>query len=349
MILEEPEQQRKIKITDVIRFLVLLIVAVLLLVLAFRGISFQHIINQIAKAKFVWVLLSFLISGFAHVIRAVRWNLLIEPLGYHPSTRKTFYAVMTGYLANLAFPRLGEVTRCGSLTKAESIPFNKLLGTVITERIVDVLSLLSCLLIVMIIEFKRLGSFLKLNIIKPMVQKFQTIGSSPSIIVALIILLVFVFFVLRYFKKAKGNKFSNLVKGITEGIASIRSLKRPWLFIFHSVFIWFLYFLSVYVAFFAFPSTENLGLGAALFLLVASGVAMSAPVQGGIGAYHLLVSEGLLLYGLTPEEGLAFATLLHSLQMILSVLLGSISFLLLFSGRRKKIDNQGKMMIDNLN
>lgn len=316
--------------------MVLLIVAVLLLLLAFRGISFRHIIDQIAKARFFWVLLSFLISGFAHVIRAIRWNLLIEPLGYLPPLRKTFYAVMAGYLANLAFPRLGEVTRCGSLTKAESIPFNKLLGTVITERIVDVLSLLSCLLIVMIIEFNRLGSFLKLNIIKPMAQKFQAVGSSPLSIVALIILVVGVFFVVRNFRKRKENKFSNLIRGITEGIISVRSLRRPWLFIFHSVFIWFLYFLSVYVAFFAFPSTQNLGLGAALFLLVAAGVAMSAPVQGGIGAYHLLVSEGLLLYGLTQEEGLAFATLLHSLQIILSVLLGGISFLLLFSERQKK-------------
>jgi uncharacterized membrane protein YbhN (UPF0104 family) len=187
----------------------------------------------------------------------------------------------------------------------------------------------------MIIEFNRLGSFLKLNIIKPMAQKFRAIGS-PLIIVALIILVVGIFFVVRNFRKRKENKFSNLIRGITEGIISVRSLKRPWLFIFHSVFIWFLYFLSVYVAFFAFPSTQNLGLGAALFLLVAAGVAMSAPVQGGIGAYHLLVSEGLLLYGLTQEEGLAFATLLHSLQIILSVLLGGISFLLLFSERQKK-------------
>lgn len=320
------------KLMDIIRFSVLLIIAVLLLLLAFRGISFSLIADQILKAKFLWVFLSFIISALAHVSRAIRWNLLIEPLGYYPPLRKTFYAVMTGYLANLAFPRLGEVTRCGSLTKSEGIPFNKLLGTVITERIIDVISLLICLLLVMVIEFNRLGNFLKENIIKPVVQKIQLIGSPFLIFIAIIVFVIVVFFVFRYLRK-KENRFSNLIKGMTEGILSVRSLKRPWLFVFHSVFIWFLYFLSVYVAFFSMSPTEGLGPGAALFLLLAAGVAMSAPVQGGIGAYHLLVSQGLLLYGLTQEQGLAFATLLHSLQIILSVLLGSVSFLLLFSGK----------------
>lgn len=323
--------------SKIIQFIVFVLIAVLLAVFAFRGISFRHIINQVIEAKLFWVALSFFISAIAHVIRAFRWNLLLEPLGYSPPLRKTFYAVMTGYLANLAFPRLGEVTRCGSLTKAESIPFNKLLGTVITERLIDVLSLFICLLIVMVIEFNRLGNFLKENIIKPIVSKFHAVGSSTLTAIAFIVLLACLFFFVRYLRKRKGSSISNLIKGITEGISSVRTLKRPWLFIFHSALIWFLYFLSVYVALFAFPSTENLGLGAALFLLVAGGVAMSAPVQGGIGAYHLLVSQGLLLYGLTQEEGLAFATLLHGLQMILSVLLGSISFLLLFSGQQKKL------------
>lgn len=318
----------------------LLIIAVLLLVMAFRGIRFRVIAHQILNAKFFWVFLSFFISAIAHVSRAARWNLLIEPLGYNPPLRKTFYAVMTGYLANLAFPRLGEVTRCGSLTKAEGIPFNKLLGTVITERIVDVMSLLICLMVVMVIEFNRLGNFLNENIIQPVVRKFRSIGSPFLIVIAIVVFVAVVFFVFRYLKK-KENRFSHLIRGVAEGIMSVKSLKRPWLFIFHSVFIWFLYFLSVYVAFFAMSPTEGLGLGAALFLLVAAGVAMSAPVQGGIGAYHLLVSQGLLLYGLTQEEGLAFATLLHSLQLILSVLLGSISFLLLLSGKSvKEPENQ---------
>lgn len=329
------KKQNPSLLKKLLQFILFLFVAVLLIALAFRGISFRNIIEQVFKAKLFWVVLSFFISAFAHIIRAIRWNLLIEPLGYAPPLQKTFYAVMTGYLANLAFPRLGEVTRCGSLTKSEGIPFNKLLGTVITERIIDVLSLLICLTIVMVIEFDRLGNFLKDNIAKPVVHKFSLIGSPLLIFITVVILTVFAFLIFRYLRK-RDNRFSRVIRGVAEGIMSVRSLKRPWLFIFHSVLIWFLYFLSVYVAFFAMSPTKDLGLGAALFLLVAGGVAMSAPVQGGIGAYHLLVSQGLILYGLTHEQGLAFATLVHSLQVILSVLLGGISFLLLFSGTSSK-------------
>lgn len=331
-------KQNSSSLKKTIQFALFLIIAALLVVVAFRGISINHITGQLAKAKFFWVFLSFCISAFAHLIRAQRWKMLIESLGYQPSLQRTFYAVMTGYLANLAFPRLGEVTRCGSLTKADDIPFNKLLGTVITERLIDVISLFICLLIVLIIEFSRLGRFLKNNIITPVVDKFQVINS-PLIIAAIILIIVgLTFFTARYLKR-KDNKFSHLLKGIVEGIVSVRTLKKPGWFIFHSVFIWFLYFLSVYVAFFALPTTQGLGMGAALFLLVAGGVAMSAPVQGGIGAYHLLVSQGLLLYGLTQEDGLVFATMLHALQMLLSILLGSISFLLIFSASKAKTND----------
>jgi hypothetical protein len=120
-------------------------------------------------------------------------------------------------------------------------------------------------------------------------------------------------------------------------------LKRPGLFIFHSILIWVLYYLSVFVALFAFPSTSGLGAGAALFLLVAGGLGMSAPVQGGIGAYHLLVSQGLVLYGLSQEDGLTFATLLHSLQLILIVVMGTVSLVLLFISRKGKL-NEGKIV-----
>jgi uncharacterized membrane protein YbhN (UPF0104 family) len=126
------------------------------------------------------------------------------------------------------------------------------------------------------------------------------------------------------------------MKGILVGIDSIRKLKRPWAFLFHSVLIWFLYYMSVYVAMFAMPQTEHLGFTAALFLLVAGGIGMSAPVQGGIGAYHLLVSQGLILYGLNQRDGLAFATLLHSLQIIMILLLGSASLILLLIEKPKK-------------
>jgi len=264
-------------------------------------------------------------------------------LGYSPSLKRTTYSLMVGYFANLAFPRLGEVTRCGALSKAEAIPFNKLLGTVIVERFIDVISLLLCMFLAAVIEYKRLGNFFSENIFKPAIEKTEQLIKSPlAIIISLTLVAVIIFIVIYFLKKSKQkgteSGFVKLLNGLITGLRSVANLKKPWLFIFHSVFIWFLYYLGVYVCFFALPVTSGLGYGAALFLLVAGGLGMSAPVQGGIGAYHLLVSQGLMLYGLSQQDGLTFATLLHALSLMLVILFGIASLLLLFI-KEKAITN----------
>jgi uncharacterized protein (TIRG00374 family) len=275
----------------------------------------------------------------ALISRAYRWKLLIEPLGYSPLLKRTFYALMVGYFANLAFPRLGEITRCGSLNKTDSIPFGSLLGTVIVERTVDVISLLICIILTAIVEYKRLGNYLTYKIINPTVVKLKYSLTSPIVIIAVILLIVFGFLTVRYLKKrdkktGKETGVSHFIKELIKGLKSITYLKRPWEFIFHSVLIWGLYFFGAYISFFALPTT-HLGLGAALFILTLGGLAMSAPVQGGIGVYHLLVSEGLMLYGLSYQDGLVFATLVHATQTAVFVLFGSISLFLLFLENKK--------------
>ena len=328
------------KLISYLKYFLLLAVAFGLLALAFRGVSVGKILHDMLQANIFWVLLSVLFTIIAFISRAYRWNLLIESVGYSPPLKKTTYALMLGYFANLAFPRIGEVTRCGSLSKAESIPFSSLLGTVIVERVIDVISLFICLLLTAILEYKRLGSFLSDNIINPMIGKLQQLMSSPFFIIAAVIIILGLSFAIFYFikrsgQKGKESKIAHVFKNLMNGLRSVSTLKRPRLFIFHSIFIWFLYFMSTYVCLFALPSTSHLGFSAALFLLVAGGLGMSAPVQGGIGAYHLLVSQGLMLYGLSQQDGLTFATLIHSLSLVLVVLFGIVSLLLLFSGNKK--------------
>ena len=329
------------KLLTILKYMILLGVAAALLLYALRGMDIKKIIQQILHADMFWVSVSGLISIIAFVVRAHRWNLLIQPLGYSPSLKNTTYSVMVGYFANLALPRLGEVSRCGALSKVESIPFNKLLGTVIVERIIDVLSLLVCLLLTAAIEYKRLGNFFREKIWGPLYEKFQQLTKSPVLLATSIVLLVVLLIVIIYFlrkSKRKGvdSPIAKIIKGFVDGLRSVANLKRPWLFIFQSAFIWVLYYLGMYVALFAFPFTSGLGAGAALFLLVAGGIGMSAPVQGGIGTYHLLVSQGLVLYGVTVEDGLAFAFMLHGLQLILIIVLGIASLFLLFSARKNK-------------
>jgi glycosyltransferase 2 family protein len=339
----------KRNLIPVVKFLLLLIIAGVLLFFSFRGISVKAVFNEIVKAKVGWVLLSVFISLIALISRAFRWKLLIEPLGYQPTLKNTAYAVAVGYLANLAFPRLGEVTRCGSLSTADNIPFNKLFGTVVVERIIDVISLFVCIVLVAIIEFNRLGQFLQKNIADPVYLKMNQILSSATGIIILVVFIIAVAFLIwlfiRYQRKKSASKWADIINGFMKGLISIKELHKPWLFVFHSVLIWFLYYVSVYVCLFSFPFTSHLGLTAALFLLVAGGLGMSAPVQGGIGAYHLLVSQGLLLYGITLENGLAFATLLHSLQLIMVIITGIIALLLLFFQKKhRKVQNTASVI-----
>ena len=324
-----------------LKYVILFSIAAALLFFAFKGVDLKKIGQQMLHANMFWVSVSGLISVIAFVVRAYRWNLLIEPMGYSPSLKNTTYSLMVGYFANLAIPRLGEVSRCGALSKAESIPFNKLLGTVIVERAIDVISLFLCMLFAAAIEFKRLGSFFSENIFNPIIKKFNQLVSSPLILTGIILVLIVLIAVVIYFRrknKIKGTEssISKLIKGFIDGLRSVANLKKPGQFIFHSILIWALYYLGMYVALFAFPFTSGLGAGAALFLLVAGGIGMSAPVQGGIGAYHLLVSQGLVLYGLSQQDGLTFATLLHTLQLLLIVVFGVISLLLLFTENKRR-------------
>ncbi|CAN5412738.1 lysylphosphatidylglycerol synthase transmembrane domain-containing protein [soil metagenome] len=326
---------------SILKYIFLLAIAFGLLFLAFKGVDVNKTIEEISHANVFWLLASVFVSLVAFFSRAYRWNLLIEPLGYKPKFTSTMYSLMVGYLANLAVPRLGEVSRCGSLSKAEKIPFNSLLGTVIVERLIDVISLLICLLLTAIIEYDRLGNFLMDTIFSPIREKVNLYMQSALfvtvVLVALIVLISVIVWFIRKSRQAEGeSKLVTLIKGLVDGLLSIGQLKRPWVFLFQSVLIWVMYFFMAYLAFFALPMTSSLTWSAGMFILVVGGLGMSAPVQGGIGAYHLLVSQGLILYGLTQEDGLAFATLLHTSQLLLVIVLGGVSFLMLFLANKNR-------------
>lgn len=324
------------KVISAIKYIVLLGVGGILLWLAFRGVNFSETIDEIKNANLFWLGLSVLASLIAFFSRAIRWNLLIEPLGFQPKIMNTSTALMIGYLANLAVPRLGEVTRCGTLNQTEKVPFEKLLGTVIFERIIDVICLLICMVMVAVSEYDRLGNFLNENIFNPLKSKANFFFNSPLTIALVFVIFIALILFLFKNKRSKGviAKFTGILKGIGDGLTSVRKMKKPFQFIFHTVLIWGMYFLMSYLCFFSLQATSLLDWHAGLFVLVVGGMGMSAPVQGGIGAYHLLVSQGLMLYGLTQGHGLAFATLMHTSQTLVVIILGALSFLYLFLKQR---------------
>jgi uncharacterized protein (TIRG00374 family) len=325
------------EIKNILKFLLFLAAGILLLWLAFRNINFQSLKEGLKHAKYSWVFLSVLCSLFAYVSRARRWILLINPLGYDPSFSNTFHSMMNGYLANLALPRVGEFTRCVALGKKEKIPVDQLLGTVIIERTIDFLSLVALMIFVIIFSGDTIVHFLKGSIINPMQEKLAGVFGSAFIfwISLLFLSAAFIFLLLRFKEKFRKIRFFDKMffyaKGVINGLRTITKLERKMEFILHTLIIWVNFILMTWVMVFAVESTSELDLSAGLVLLVLGGLAMSAPVQAGVGAFHYAISRGLLaLYGIALEDGMVYAILAHESQMIVTVILGTVSTFLIF-------------------
>jgi glycosyltransferase 2 family protein len=290
----------------------------------------QDIIAAFHRANY-WLLIPVMIVGIAsHWFRAVRWKLLMEPLGYHPGTLNTFFAVMVGYLANLAVPRLGEVTRCGIVARYERIPADKLVGTMIAERAVDLLLLILLMVLTVVIQIDVVGSFFTDYIWIPLQNKLGAAGSKAWVLgVILAVLIVLGFIAYRLVARSKvGATIRSLVRGVMEGVLSIGKMKKKGWFIFYSFLIWALYFTMMYIGFFCMPETSELGIKAALAVLCFGSIGMIV-TQGGIGAYQILVQQTLILYGVHATTGYAFGWIVWIAQTLLVLVMGLISLIAL--------------------
>ena len=332
----------KSNIVSTIKYIAFLAVGIVLLWLAFRNENLAEVWDKIKVADPFWLSLSVVIALFAFWSRAVRWIMLMEPLGYKPRLSTTLYALFLGYFANLAIPRIGEFTRCGSLANTDQVPFNALLGTVIVERVIDLIMLLVVMVLVAMLEFDLLTSFLQEKVVGPMSEKLPD-GTNAGLWLAVLTAAVAaagIFLLYRKLTRDPKSKLAIKIKGITHEIASgfktiLRMKKNGW-FLFHTIFIWLMYFLMTWVCFFCLDSTSHLDMKSGLFILVVGGLGMSAPVQGGIGAYHYIVSQGLQLFGISSTDGIAYATLVHTTQTLLVVVLGIFALVMLFLLKNKK-------------
>jgi uncharacterized protein (TIRG00374 family) len=319
-----------------------IILGLILIWIAFRKTNFSKLADDLKRADYSWLLLSMVFGFIAYVSRARRWVLLINPLGYKPSLMSTYHALMTGYLANLALPRIGEVTRCVALGKKEKIPVDQLLGTVIIERTVDFITVLLLLAVILLTSSDQIMKLLNESFFIPLHEKIVKIFGVTWIMWAALFTIGIVAFALTIKYRSNLRKFRffdkmfRMARGIINGLKSITSLERKWEFIFHSVFIWINYALMTWVVVFALKSTSGISFSDSIIILVIGGLAMSAPVQGGFGVFHYAVSRTMIIIaGVSMEDGLAYAVLTHESQLILAIFLGAISFFLFF--RMKKI------------
>lgn len=313
-----------------------------LLWLVFRKLDLQAIVDEIKHANYWWVGLSIFIGIISHFFRALRWNLMINSLGYKTRTSTTFYAVMVGYLANTAIPRLGEITRCGVLGKKDKIPFDSLFGTVIAERVFDIVVLAIIMFAVIIFQLDLLGGFLDKYVMSPLDSKFSNNSLGLIILISVIVILVVLFFVfLKIYapqlrKLSFFNKIEVFFTGLLDGIKTILRIKTKALFLFYSILIWLCYSLMTYFAFFSMQATSLLSLLDGITVMSIGSLGFVAPVPGGMGAYHFIVKAVLVeLYKIPSEPAASYATILHSAQTIMIIIVGGFSYLMLMLLARK--------------
>ena len=310
--------------------------AVVLLFLAFRNQDPSALFNELVKVDFTWVAASMIFGALAIFSRGIRWLTLIDSLGYHSSKTNSIYAVAIGYFSNIAIPRAGEITRCTSLHQTEKIPVDKLFGTIILERIIDLLILIILIGITFILKFHYIRDFFfaAFNNIDQ-----QELSNIFLILLIIIVLLLLLFFVFKNQIKSLYiyDKVKKFFIGLSDGIKSLSYVKNKVHFFGHTVFIWLMYFAMTYICFFCIPATSNLSLSDGLFIMVIGGIGMVIPTPGGFGSYHFAVQNGLMLLGINEgilysntDPGLLFATTVHSAQTLMTLIFGSVSLFLLF-------------------
>lgn len=285
--------------------------------------------DSFQTANYWWVGLSLILGILSHVSRAYRWQFLLEPLGYKPRFANNIMAVLVGYLVNLTIPRAGEIARATAISKYESIPFEKAFGTIVSERIADVIMLLGIIATAFFLQTKLLSSYL-----------FKESDSNSNLLYyGFIGLVIAAFLFYRLIKKSTNpfiQKIQNFVQGLIQGVISIFKMKKKWAFIFHTFFIWAMYVLMFYVVTFALPETSNLPFSAIIVGFVVGGLSM-ALTNGGLGTYPVFVASAITLYGVDQNPALAYGWIMWTAQTLMVIAFGGLSFILLPIYNKEKI------------
>lgn len=279
----------------------------------------QEIKQQFKNADYFYIYISLIISAIALWSRGYRWKYTLAHLGYQPKISTNVMAVCIGYFVNMSIPRSGEVSRALLLKKYEDVPFDKAFGTIIAERVVDTLFLLSFIALAFFLEFDVLKTFVLDKI--PFQKLMLLLGVGAFLFISVILLF-------RYSRLRIILLIKQKISGLVEGVTSIWQMEKKWAFLFHSLLIWASYFFMFYITIFALPETSNLSLSTVVISFIVGGLAITL-TNSGFGAYPFLMAEILLLYNVPETAGTAFGWLVWTSQTLMVVILGTLSFLLL--------------------
>lgn len=324
------------KTSKTLWYVVFLALGVALLWFSFRNIDLSQLWTDIKSAKYSWMLLSLACLAISLFFRALRWNIQIEALGYKTRASSTYGAVLIAYLANCIFPRLGEVARCSVLKRKESIPFDKTLGSVISERIIDLLVLFGLAFLVIVFQWKLLGSLVTSWMV-PLLNKLIN-----NVLLGIVVILAGIAGIVLLIKIIKRNKkIASLWHGFLDGIKSVVTMKKKWRFVLYTLGVWGFYVVMTWLPFYMLPETSHLGLVEAITLLGIATLGVVAPVPGGIGTYHFIAITLLSgFYGISEQVAGSFAAINHGSQMIFYLITGVIAYVVMFFFDKRKPINQ---------
>lgn len=331
-------------ILKILKYITSLGFAIGILYLLFKNQDPVQLVEEIQKVDGKWVVLSMVFGGWAYVSRGLRWIVLIDALGYSSTKLNSVAAVSVGYFTNMFIPRAGEISRCTALNQIEKVPVNKLFGTILIERVIDLIFLFSLIFLTFILKFNDIFKFYIT------LQAQQTEGDTDNKLLILSVVLLIVgilfFFLKKWLKNSKFyEKVIAFIDGLKEGFKSIKKMKNKSAFWFHTFSIWIMYFLMTYICFFCMEETSHLTAGDGLFLLVLGGIGMIIPTPGGVGSYHAIMMIGLSVLGVgtvylgkggdPTNPALIFPTIVHVAQTLVAIIMGSLSLIVLFLSKKK--------------
>lgn len=322
-----------------------LAVAAFFMWLALKGLEFEKIAGYFAKANYFWVFAAAVFGILAYWFRAIRWNLLLEPLGYQISNSNAFWTISFGYLMNLTIPRSGELARSTALFGVEKVPVEKSFGTIILERVVDLFCMGIFLLLTLIFKYDAILAFYKYVTEEKGKTAEQPSNNRLFLFLGIAVTLAVLFFALRK-KLEKFPVYKKVVdfgKGIFNGLTSIFKMKQKLKFILLTAAIWVCYYLASYLICFSLPETSDFSIADGFFIIVVGTLGMMVPASGGIGAFHLALKMGImalfLSMGKNPEEGgevgLSYAFISHTMQLVIMIILGVAAIPILAKSRSR--------------
>ncbi len=316
---------------NTIKYLLLFSIGVVIFWFLYRKFEWSEIVGALKGLNYFWIVLSIVFGLLAQVSRAIRWKMLIAPLGYNPRLSNTFLSVLVLYFSNLIVPRAGEIARCGVLAKTDKIPFTKLVGTVFVERLADMIMLFILAIIIFAANIPVVVKFFEEN--PNITENLNNLFTIKYILLFVLLVVIaiagFILLKKRLKRSSKKGKIVDLKDQFVMGIKSIASMKGKWLFLGHTLFIFLMWLVMLYVVFLAYEPTEHLTIRIGMVVFLMGGLAMIAPIQGGIGPWHYMVVQTLMLYGIERDTGLIFALIAHSCTNLIYILIGGIAVIIL--------------------